>query len=1522
MKPILTSALMLMTLSAGAFTVTEAGKPAAEIVIKADAAEPIATAAKELRHWIKEISGAELPVAKAPSENIKRHIRLTCDSDVLASFPDVAAKLAGNDGYAFKQRGDELFVLGSVPKGVLNGVYQLLFKNTDIIWARPNDEFGTLFTPNPNLVFNVTDFIDTPYFSMRGWQTRYGATEYEFIWAVRNLSSWTSWSPGQRKENDTYGMIKEMFFGHNITGMYITADKYYKSHPEFFPEIKGKRVDFNHAKRRPQLCFTNQEMIECFKKEFEYHVQRVPGCKIYGIFAEDNYELCQCAKCREDIKLANGRVLKYGDPDFQSTRFFQFLTPIAEFAKKRFPDILISTYAYFFTEIPPAIDVPDNVIILTCPIYKNVKFPMATPQNKETFDKLNGWLKKTDKIILYDYFGLTRKFPRPVDVSAAADYKYLHEHGVRLTHSEIMSDNFRRTDPEKDLGIAVWDCNSIYYWTMSQLVWNPYQDIDALRDEYLKRVFGPAAADVKEYLSYTETAWRASSQPSTWATDGDVSWAKVAELGFVPKCRAALQRARGRKLSEKSRKMLERLALTFDDNDTFRLDEMKAKLLADFRADPTKKQNMVVNPGFETLKEQAAAKGIDWVGSPFEGWSFWKQFEYGTYGCRPGEGTDGSNAAYFEGAAHAFFLQKFNVSPGQAYLFRCKAKTTDSDDSVQLTARWQNEQSAWVCVSDNRDFYVENLVPGKWFQYEGVVIVPKGAAQMVLHLGSRRNKGRILFDDAEVYRLDATEYRVPLNGIRTYDNANNWFATHEDSVPMAGVAVDNLSEFSTSLWFRVAKMPVRDMDKHRDVASLYSRGWSQELRLTPEGKLLNHYCLTDRETYFPGAPRVFCNHWMHVVTTFSVEKQQVVTYVDGIRQGEYKGKLTPVRNQARGCRLIIGQSPDHWNPFDGDIADLRWFDHALSETEVKALFAKPLPEIAKQLENEEVFQDLLKIYPVAAPLGDGMILPNQQFDKKTATAKELHVTLAPGEYDPCAVALHAATEDLRDVRVIVAKEPASASGAVIPASAIDLKYVQCWYQGGTAWDGGINAANESAKLVPELLVNDPNLVTVDFTNGNQYVKLGGVDGVTARSVHGRKTTSSSRWDGRYPVSDNNDIRDAKTLQPFNLNKGMTRELFITVHAPENAAPGEYIGRLEFRLDGPLLCSIPLKITVLPFRLATPRLACDLAKPFTPSLYYVNGMAKDSEPELNPMRRSAEQITAELADLKAHGIDNPFNYQLQTASFDLELLRKMLRMRKEAGLSNRPAFLSGPESNMGKGYNDSDEAIADLRQKVRDIMAVIKEECGHSDVYFYGVDEASKEKVAAQKKLWDAIHEEGGKVFTSDCSIQCFGADIDGKMLDLLTLCRDSSPKFAAKRHATGGLIFSYGNPQGGVENPLIYRRNYGIRLWKHNYDGFATYCYYEAFGHPWDDFDSQHYRDHNLVYPTADGVIDTLAWEGFREAVDDIRYASTLALAIKNNPAHPQAKAAQAFLDAMTGEERDLDALRRDIIGWILKLQK
>ena len=765
----------------------------------------------------------------------------------------------------------------------------------------------------------------------------------------------------------------------------------------------------------------------------------------------------------------------------------------------------------------------------------------------------------------------------------------------------------------------------------------------------------------------------------------------------------------------------------------------------------------------------------------------------------------------------------------------------------------------------------------------------------------------------------AAEYQVPLGGIRTYDNSQDWFLTHADIFPLKGEAADNLAEFSTSVWVCVREYPVTRMADHRDVASIFSRGWSQELRLTPGGDLLNFYCMTDRETFFPAKAHLRKGYWAHVVTTFSVSKQQLATYLNGIKMSQYDLGISPIRPQAAGCPLTVGQSPEHWNPFDGEVADLRWFDHALTAEEVLELYENPLPEVAALRAQAQAQMDLLAVYPVAAPLGDGMILPQTQFAEDAPQTAELVVTLTPGEYEPAALALHAPAEDLQAIEVILAQEPVNPDGVALPASAIDFKYVQCWFQAGTAW-AGVGPEMGTAKLVPELLVNDPELVMVDYTTSNQYVKLGGPDGQLARNVHASKQIPGSRWDLRYPVADHNDIRDAKKLLPFALQRGMTRELFVTVHAPEDAVPGEYVGRIEFHENGMLLNAVALRVTVLPFRLATPRLARDLDQPFVTSIYYTNGMDEEGSCELNPMRRTEAQLAVELANLKAHGFDNPLNYQLQTAPFDLDLFRKMLRLRAAAGLSNRPAYFSGPESNLCKGYDASPEAIADLRQKVRDIIAVVQEECGHSEVYFYGVDEATAEKVAQQKPLWDAIHEEGGRVLTSDCSISCFGADLDGKLLDLLTLCRDSSADLAAKRHATDGQVFSYGNPQGGVENPLVYRRNYGLRLWKHNYDGFATYCYFEAFGHPWDDFDSRDYRDHNLVYPTANGVIDTVAWEGYREAVDDIRYACTLALAIGENPTHPQAAAAQAFLDSITGEEADLDALRKEIIGWILKL--
>ena len=102
------------------------------------------------------------------------------------------------------------------------------------------------------------------------------------------------------------------------------------------------------------------------------------------------------------------------------------------------------------------------------------------------------------------------------------------------------------------------------------------------------------------------------------------------------------------------------------------------------------------------------------------------------------------------------------------------------------------------------------------------------------------------------------------------------------------------------------------------------------------------------------------------------------------------------------------------------------------------------------------------------------------------------------------------------------------------------------------------------------------------------------------------------------------------------------------------------------------------------------------------------------------------------------------------------------------------------------------------------------------------------------------------------------------------------------------------------------------------------YAYQHSFGHIWNDFDHAHYRDHVFAYPTVNGVIDTLEWEGFREGADDVRYLATLMQTIEKAKrrgvkADVCAKA-QAWIDSLDPSS-DLDALRLQIVKFILQIE-
>ncbi len=541
----------------GAIPIAKNGRAAAEIILPAEADPTMKFAADELQLWFREISGAEIPVTSAAATAGTRLI-LSTEPQILDKFPEDAKKLAGTDGYAVRTDGNTVYLIAAKSKGVLNGVYRMLYRNTDIIWARPDAKFGTIYTKNPDLTLSDTDYIDIPVFKLRGWQTIGDASN---LWQVRNANNWNAENP----ENPTkrkHGLILEFGSGHNLTQIYIPKEKYWESHPEFYPLLKGKRTPPGKD-HKTQLCFTNENMTEEFLRRLDSFVLKNPDYETYRIMIEDNWDQCECPSCRAPIALEGGKELVPTDKNYYSTRFFIWLNQIANHMEKNYPGKRILTFAYFFTEIPPAVKVSPIIDISFCPIEKNSKFPVYAKQNEETLTNFKNWIANTKNVTWREYYGLTGGFPHPVDATALEDWKYVHRFGVNKTYSELCGD-----DPGIiffNYGRAGWDANALYFWVMTNGSWNPYRDVKELRNEFLTRVFGPAAGDVRKYYELLEEAWLKSPEVSKWNDRETVSWQNVLRTNprLETDCMAALEQARKKEIHPNGRIILEKITANF-----------------------------------------------------------------------------------------------------------------------------------------------------------------------------------------------------------------------------------------------------------------------------------------------------------------------------------------------------------------------------------------------------------------------------------------------------------------------------------------------------------------------------------------------------------------------------------------------------------------------------------------------------------------------------------------------------------------------------------------------------------------------------------------------------------------------------------------------------------------------------------------------------------------------------------------------------------------------------------------------
>jgi hypothetical protein len=530
----------------GSVPLSRQGQPVAEIVVMTSH-PAVEFAAQELQRWVESISGARLPIVTEAGSAGSRVVLVVEPPGYAADL----AKLSGNDGYAVRSSGQTVTLLASQPKGILHGVFKLLYRNTDIIWARPDEEFGTLYSRNPDLALTQVDYLDVPVYVLRGWQMGSGRDASLEEWQVRNSSNWSAGSMRYLSERVKYAPVLEYGGGHNLVGRYIPEKKYYDAHPEYYPLRGGKRLRPSETRASTQLCFTLPELQQVFIEEVDARVRENPDYDTYRIMIEDNWNLCECETCLAPIRLADGRVIDQEDKSFRSTQFFLWLNPIAKHLHDTYGKRVL-TFGYFFTEPPPHCPIEPNISISFCPIGKNSKRTLTEPENASSLEKFTGWLKVTNQLTWREYYGLCYSFPRPIDVVAMADWRYVNGHGINRTYSEMRPDI--ASNPQ---GVKSWHVNAMYFWVMANGSWNPYQDVAAMRNDFLARVFGPAAADVAEFYRLIEEQWFKLDGSSRWNDKAYVNWKKhVFDTGITADCQAALTRAAAKVVHPHAARML------------------------------------------------------------------------------------------------------------------------------------------------------------------------------------------------------------------------------------------------------------------------------------------------------------------------------------------------------------------------------------------------------------------------------------------------------------------------------------------------------------------------------------------------------------------------------------------------------------------------------------------------------------------------------------------------------------------------------------------------------------------------------------------------------------------------------------------------------------------------------------------------------------------------------------------------------------------------------------------------------
>jgi hypothetical protein len=468
------------------------GQPQAQIVLPEGASDQLKATAGRLVAFVKEASGAELPVAAEnalPAATPPALVLLGQTKRQPVTFP----KDFDEDGFIIEARGQTISICGPTDWGTEFGVYDFLERHVGVRWLLPGKD-GTDVPVSKTLNVPEGRVQDQPVFFSRLFSGLRGAPQGE--WARYNR------------------MRGRVSFHHNLNKLF-PPDQYTKSHPHFFPMLDGQtrylaKGDEDHGW---QPCFTAPGIVEEAIKNIVQYFKDNPTVTSYSLGMNDSGKFCACPDC---LKHISGEKNYLGWVDY-SELYYAWCNQVIEGVLKVYPDKWFGCLAYFNVMTPPQkVKVhPRLVPYITYDRMKWIEPELFAAGQKDT----RSWQQTVPTFAWYDYiYGTPYCLPRVYFHHAQKYLQFGAETGVKAHYAEIYP-NFGE-GPKPYIHLKLW--------------WNPRQDVDKLLAEWYERCVGPEAAPyLAQYYAIWERFWTEDIRESAWFPKTSGTWLPFGSPGYL-----------------------------------------------------------------------------------------------------------------------------------------------------------------------------------------------------------------------------------------------------------------------------------------------------------------------------------------------------------------------------------------------------------------------------------------------------------------------------------------------------------------------------------------------------------------------------------------------------------------------------------------------------------------------------------------------------------------------------------------------------------------------------------------------------------------------------------------------------------------------------------------------------------------------------------------------------------------------------------------------------------------------------